>query len=115
MTPVWQRRMSWAGLWVGAASWAISLQTNYALVPLVCDGRVFIVSAVAAGLALVSLAGGFMSLRAARMPVDSEWLDSSGGLPRQFVAWVGVGAGIVFALAIANQVIASLIVNGCFR
>ena len=115
MTPVWQRRMSWAGLWVGAAAWAISLQANYALVPLVCDGSGFLVGAVAAALALISLAAGFISLRAARMPADSEWLDSSGGLPRQFVAWVGVGAGILFALAIANQLIAALIVDGCLR
>jgi hypothetical protein len=107
--------MSWAGLWLGAASWAISLQTNYAIVPLVCDGRVFVVTAIAAALALLSLAGGFMSLRAARIPASAEWHDTPGGLPRQFIAWVGVGAGVLFALAIANQLIASLIVNGCFR
>ncbi len=115
MTPVWLTRMSWAGLWVGAASWAISLQTNYALAPVVCDGRVFVITAVAAALMLVSLAGGVMSLRAARMPASAEWHDAPGGLPRQFVAWVGVGAGILFALAILNQLIASLIVDGCFR
>lgn len=115
MTPVWLRRMSWAGLWLGAASWAISLQTNYALVPVVCDGRALVVTAIAAALMLVSLAGGVISLRAARMPVSAEWHDSPGGLPRQFVAWVGVGSGVLFALAILNQLIASLIVDGCFR
>ncbi len=115
MTPVWLRRTSWAGLWLGAASWAISLQTNYALVPVVCDGRVVVVTVIAAALMLVSLAGGALSLRAARMPASAEWHDAPGGVPRQFVAWVGVGASVLFALAIANQLIASLIVNGCFR
>lgn len=115
MSPVWLRRMSWAGLWLGAASWAISLQTNYALAPIVCDGRVLIVTTIAGALALVSLTGGMMSLRAARMPASAEWHDVPGGLPRQFIAWVGAGSGVLFALAILNQLIASLIVNGCFR
>lgn len=115
MTPVWLRRMSWAGLWVGAAAWALNQQTNYALVPLVCDDRVFVSSGIAAALMLISLSGGLISFRAARMPADAEWLESSGGLPRQFVAWIGVGAGLVFALVIANQLIATLIVDGCFR
>jgi len=115
MTPHWQRRMSWAGLWLGAAAWSISLQTNYALVPVVCNGRVFVVTAIAAAMTLVSLVGGAMSLRAARMPASAEWHDTPGGLPRQFVAWVGVGSSVLFALAILNQLIATLIVDGCFR
>jgi hypothetical protein len=115
MSPLWLRRMSSAGLWLGAASWAISLQTNYALAPVLCQGRAVVVTAIAAVLMLVSLAGGAMSLRAARMPASVEWHDSPGGLPRQFVAWVGVGSGVLFALAILNQLIASLIVGGCLR
>ena len=115
MTPAWRKRLSWSGLWLGPAAWAISLQTNYALVPLVCDGRLLISTAIAAGLVLVALAGGLLSLRVASMPLESEWLDSTGGLPRRFVAWVGVGAGLVFAIAIANQVAAILIIDGCLR
>jgi hypothetical protein len=64
---------------------------------------------------LLAIAGGALSLYAARMPLESEWLDSSGGLPRRFVAWLGAGAGLLFALAIANQLAATLIVNGCLR
>jgi hypothetical protein len=107
--------MSWAGLCLGAAAWAISLQTNYALVPVVCDGKVLIVTLIAAGMTVVAIAGGVMSLLAARMPVSADWNDAPGGLPRQFIAWVGVGASILFALAILNQLIATLIVDGCFR
>jgi hypothetical protein len=74
-----------------------------------------IVSAIAAFLVLTAFAGGLLALRVARMPLEFEWLDASGGLPRQFVAWVGAGEGILFALAIGNQFIASLIVNGCLQ
>ena len=114
MTPAWLRWSSWLGFFLPPAAWGISLQTNYALVPVVCNGRVLVVSAVAALLALIALAGGLLALRVARTPLETEWLDTAGGLPRHFVAWIGAGAGIVFALAIANQFVASLIVNGCF-
>ena len=115
MTPAWLRRSAWLGFFLPPAAWAVSLQTNYALVPVVCDGRVMIVSAIAFFLVVVALVGGLLALRVARMPLEAEWLDAAGGLPRQFVAWVGAGEGILFALAIGNQFIASLIVNGCLQ
>jgi len=115
MTPVWRNRFSWSGLWLGPSAWALSLQTNYALVPLVCDGRVLVSTAIAAGLAIAALIGGGLSLYAARAPLVSEWSDSCGGVPRRFVAWLGAGAGLLFALAIANQLAATLVLNGCFR
>jgi hypothetical protein len=114
MTPVWLRRMSWSGLWLGPAAWAINQQTNYSLVPAACDHRI-IFTLISAALCSTALIGGLMSLRVARMPIQSEWLQRSGGLPRRFVAWVGGGMGILFSLVIANQLAASLIVNGCLR
>jgi hypothetical protein len=93
----------------------VSLQTNYALVPQLCEGHVEVISIIAAVLTLAAMAGALISLRAARAPVEAQWLDSSGGSPSQFIAWVGVGSGLVFALAILNQFAATLIVNGCFR
>ena len=107
ITPVWQRRMSWAGLWVGAAAWAISLQANYALVPLVCDGRVFVVSAIAAALTLISLAAGF---HVALAPHACQRI-RNGQFVRRFVAsssWPGLASVQVSCstLAIANQLIA---------
>jgi hypothetical protein len=114
MTPVWLRRISWSGLWLGPAAWAINQQTNYALVPAICD-RDIVFSVISAVLVMVALAGALMSLRVARTPLESEWLDASGGLPRRFIAWVGAGSGILFTLAIANQLAATLIVNGCLR
>ena len=114
MTPVWLRRMSWSGLWLGPAAWAVNQQTNYAIVPLICD-RTLLFAVISAALVLVALAGGLMSFRVARTPLESEWLDASGGLPRRFVAWVSASAGILFALVIANQFAATLIVSGCLR
>lgn len=114
MTPVWLRRMSWSGLWLGPAAWAINQETNYSLVPAICD-RTIVFTVISAALSLTALAGGLMSLRVARTPLEAEWLDASGGVPRRFVAWVGTGAGILFALTIANQFVATLIVNGCLR
>ncbi len=115
MTPAWRRRMSWSGLWLGPAAWAINQQTNYALAPTACGGRVVLSTAIAAVLAIVAIAGGLGSLRAARMPLETDWTDASGGLPRHFVAWVGAGVGLVFALAVLNQLIATLILDGCLR
>jgi hypothetical protein len=115
VTPAWRKRLSWSGLWLGAAAWGVSLQTTYSLVPLFCGGRGLIGTAIAAGLVLVALAGGVLSLRVARMPLEAEWVDPAGGLPHRFVAWIGVGAGLVFALAIANQLAATLVVDGCLR
>jgi hypothetical protein len=111
----WRLGSPWAGIGFGPTAWAVSLQTNYALVPRLCEGRIGLISIFAALLTLVATAGALISLRAARAPVESQWLDSSGGSPPQFIAWVGVGSGLVFALAILNQLAATLIVNGCFR
>jgi hypothetical protein len=111
----WDLCSPWAGIAFGAAAWGVSLQTNYALVPLFCGGGVGVISVLAALLTLAAIAGALISLRVARAPVESQWMDSCGGIPLQFIAWLGVGSGLVFALAIFNQFAASLIVNGCFR
>jgi hypothetical protein len=80
-----------------------------------CEDQLHVISIVTALLTLAAVGSALISLRATRTPVASQWTNSSGGLPAQFVAWVGVGSGLVFGLVIFNQFAASLIVNGCFR
>jgi hypothetical protein len=93
----------------------VSLQANYALVPQLCDGQISIISLIATALTLVAIAGALISFRAARASLESQWINSSGGLPSEFIAWVGVGSGLLFALVIVDQFAASLILDGCFR
>jgi hypothetical protein len=115
MTRVWRNRLSWSGIFISAAAWAISLQTNYAVAPKACDIGAFVLSLIAAALVLVAIAGAVLSFLSTRASPAAEWTDSTGGRTRRFVAWVGVGTGTVFALAIANQFAATLIVHGCLR
>ena len=66
--------------------------------------------------AAAALAGAWVSYGAARQPLNAEWADARGGDVRPvFAAWVGTGAGILFALTIVNQALASLILDGCLR
>ena len=66
-------------------------------------------------LAIVALAGTAISARAMRRGAGAEWVDAQGGGPRSFMAWVGVGMGALFALVIANQLAASLLISPCLR
>lgn len=115
MTRVWRNRLSWGGIFIGAAAWAISLETNYAVAPHACGIGRAVMSAIAGVLVLLAIAGAVLSYRSTRASPAAEWTDSTGGRTRRFVAWVGVGTGIVFAIAITNQFAATLIVQGCLR
>ena len=70
---------------------------------------------MSAALALVALAGTAISARAVRRGAGAEWTDAEGGGPRTFMAWLGVGTGLLFALVIANQLAASLMISPCLR
>ncbi|WP_314957654.1 hypothetical protein [Bradyrhizobium cosmicum] len=64
---------------------------------------------------LVSLTGSLLSARAVCRSAATEWAEARGAGPRTFMAWLGVGSGILFALVIANQLIAASMVNSCLR
>ena len=107
----------WAGLAAGPGAWAASTQANYALVPWVCAHHSNLVPVIAAVLALVALAGAFISWRSwnseAVEVIDVE--ASVAPRPRPFLAGIGVFLGILFALVILTQGAAGLVLNGCER
>jgi hypothetical protein len=105
----------WAGVALGPAAWALNLQAIYAIAPHACARPtsatiiLSIVTAIVAGL------GSLLSLRAVRHDTAAEWAEAQGGRARSFMAWVGVGSGVIFALAILNQLLAALMINPCLR
>jgi hypothetical protein len=68
-------------------------------------------------IAMASIAGSgaLISLRAIRRDAPSEWAEAQGGRARNFMAWLGVGSGIIFTLVILNQLAAALMINPCLR
>lgn len=108
--------VSWAGLAAGPAAWAVNTQANLALVPWVCAHKVNLVPVVSLALAFVSLAGAFLSWRAWRVGGGTErhWSHQD-GVPRNFLAGVGMLLGIAFALVILTQGAAGLVLHGCER
>jgi hypothetical protein len=54
-------------------------------------------------------------LRAIRRGAAAEWAEAQGGRARNFMAWLGVGSGVIFALVILNQLAAALMISPCLR
>jgi hypothetical protein len=105
----------WAGVALGPIAWGINLQGIYALAHFSCETTKLSGTIMSAALALVALAGTAISARAVRRGAGAEWTDAEGGGPRTFMAWLGVGTGLLFALVIANQLAASLMISPCLR
>ena len=105
----------WAGVALGPIAWGINLQGIYALAHFSCETTKLSGTIMSAALALVALAGTAISARAVRRGAGAEWTDAEGGSPRTFMAWLGVGTGLLFALVIANQLAASLMISPCLR
>jgi len=113
---VGRKHLVWAGIVAGAAAWGTSTQATYALVPVACAARVGLAIPLTAVCAAAAVAGAWVSYGAARgQPAAAEWKDARGGKAHRFAAWVGTGAGILFALTIVNQAVASIILDGCLR
>jgi hypothetical protein len=105
----------WAGVALGPAAWAVSTQTVYSLAAHACTKSFPSTIIIAAVLVIVAAAGSIISFRAVRRDAAAEWQDAQGGRARNFMAWVGVGAGVLFALVIANQMTAALMISPCLR
>ncbi|MGX4802516.1 hypothetical protein [Bradyrhizobium guangdongense] len=105
----------WAGVALGPLAWGINLQGVYALAHFSCETTKLSGTIMSAVLAIVALAGTAISARAVRRGAGAEWTDAQGGGPRTFMAWLGVGTGVLFALVIANQLAASLMISPCLR
>jgi uncharacterized Tic20 family protein len=107
--------MCWAGAALGPIAWGINLQTIYAIAPRICGKSEFSAYMLTLVLVFVSLAGTFISVGAIRSSAGSDWVDAQGGRPRNFVSWIGAGTGVLFALVIANQFAAALMINPCLH
>jgi hypothetical protein len=109
------RLLYWAGVALGPLAWAANLQSVYAITHLACEKAKWGGIALSTVLVLASLAGTVISARAVRRRAGIEWNDAAGGGPRTFMAWLGVGCGVLFALVIADQLLAALMINPCLR
>ena len=99
---------AWAGLIAGPAAWAVSTQLNFALASWQCVNRIYPVPWIALLLALVSLAGGLISLQY-RSRADH------GETSLRFAALIALLASLLFMLIILLQGFAGLIFTGCER
>jgi hypothetical protein len=113
---LWPWSVSWAGLALGPASWALNTQVNYALVNWECSGGKHPIGMIAAVLAVVSLAGALSSWVALRrydasgVPVPEQ-----DGHPHRLLSAIGVTFGILFAIVIVMQGIAGIFLEPCLR
>ncbi|MCA6125222.1 hypothetical protein J6500_25490 [Bradyrhizobium sp. WSM 1704] len=105
----------WAGVALGPLAWAANLQGVYAIIHLACEKARWSGIALSILLVLTSLAGTVISGYATRRHAGTEWTDIAGGGPRTFMAWLGVGTGVLFALVIADQLLAALMISPCLR
>jgi protein-S-isoprenylcysteine O-methyltransferase Ste14 len=104
----WRQRFApWAGLVGGALAWSLHHQVSSDALHFGCDTEVGPLAVAGGVLALfVALAGGWMSWRASGADAPSG---------HRFVGRMTALCAGIFALVIAMQIIASLLVPTCAR
>jgi hypothetical protein len=109
--------VSWSGLAVGPAAWALDTQLNYALVDWACGAGSNPVPTISAVLALISLCGAASSFISWQRHEGRTTLESyqHDGDPVQLLSGIGVAAGLLFAVVIALQGFAGLLLEPCLR
>jgi hypothetical protein len=112
---VHKARLYWMGVALGPAAWAINLQTIYAMTPHACAKPTSATIFLSIVMALIAASGTMISLRATRHDAPAELVETQGGHARNFMAWLGVGSGVIFALVILNQLAAAVMINPCLR
>jgi hypothetical protein len=105
----------WMGVALGPAAWAINLQAIYAMTPHACARPTSATIVLSIVMAIIAGSGSLISLRAVRRSAPEEWSEAQGGRARNFMAWLGVGSGVIFALVILNQLAATLMISPCLR
>jgi hypothetical protein len=106
----------WAGLAAGPACWALDTQLNYALVPWACKHGWNGVPLIAAVLVVISLLGALSSWLAwRRYEGPGTAIPEQDGHPRNLLSGIGVAAGVLFAIVIALQGLAGLVLEPCLR
>ncbi|WP_262297890.1 hypothetical protein [Microvirga sesbaniae] len=105
-----------AGVFAGPIAWLADTQVNYAAVPWVCAHQVPFIPVFAAAMAVISLAGGYLSWRGYASEAPTPAPDSTGaGRPHRFVALMGIAIAVLFTLVILLQGAAGLVFHGCER
>jgi len=107
--------ISWAGLAAGPGAWALSTQANYALATPQCLFGVFPVPWIAMLLALAALGGTWLSLLAYRQAEAAPAAGLRKPRTEVFLALIGIGAGLLFAIVILLQAYAGMVFTGCER
>jgi hypothetical protein len=105
----------WAGLALGPTAWALDTQINYSLVGWACSKGSNPVTAIAAALALISIAGAASSFGAWERNAVSKSDPAADGRPRHLLAGIGTASGVLFAIVIAMQGLAGLVLEPCVR
>jgi len=108
-------RLYWSGVALGPAAWAINLQTIYAMAPHACAKPTSATIFLSVVMALIAASGTLISWRATRHDAPAELVETQGGHARNFMAWLGVGSGLIFALVILNQLAAAAMISPCLR
>jgi hypothetical protein len=112
----WRDGVASAGLFIGAAAWFASTQLNYALAAVNCTaGHDWLPAGIAFLLTAVSIAGGLLSWRAWTKAAPAPAPDSDIPRPNRLLAGIGVLGAALFALVIATQGAAALILQACAR
>lgn len=106
--------LSWAGIFAGPFAWAVSFQTNYALVPWQRANKINLVPWLSAAGVVVALLGGFLSYRALTTPGHGTEPPAT-ERTRRFLAGVGLGIAILAAMIMILQGAAGLVFDGCER
>jgi hypothetical protein len=104
-----------AGMFGGGIAWFASTQANYALAGWACAAGVpWLTPVLAVALMVAALGSGVLSWRAWGHG-DAAPGDGATAQPRHMLAGIGVLSAILFALVIATQAAAGLVLSGCER
>jgi hypothetical protein len=103
-----------AGLIAGPFCWGLNTQVAYSVASEACDIQRAILTPTSLTLIAISVVSALVSVMSARS-VAGEWLDPRGGSAGRFVAALSCTAGLLFAVVIANQLAAVLILPACAR
>jgi hypothetical protein len=105
-----------AGLFAGPAAWFFAQTSKYAAVPWTCGNKIQLAHPITLVAFIIVALGAWLSWRALEFAGDPHPPgDARGGQPHRFLAVMGVGMALLFALAILLQGSAVLVLDGCER
>jgi hypothetical protein len=107
-------RWSGLGLILGPGCWAINTQASYIVASRPCEAQRALLTPMMLALIAICLIGVAVSVYSMRS-IGGEWYDIRGGVASRLLAAIGFGAGLLFALVMADQLAALWIVQSCAR